>query len=124
MIFIFGGAYQGMEEYARTHCGASEICTVNEDTQEIDFSCGCVAGIERFVLGCVRRGESAEEYFRKHADAWKDAVLIGVDFSCGVVPMDAQLRMWRDENGRLNNLLSGCADRVIRMFCGIPQVIK
>ena len=124
MVFIFGGAYQGMEDYARENFGVKEIFTACEDTREIDFSCGCAAGLDRFVLGCIRRGESAQEYFRAHADAWKDAVLIGTDFSCGVVPMDAELRLWRDENGRLNNMLSGAAETVVRMFCGIGQVVK
>ena len=51
-------------------------------------------------------------------------MLIGVDFSCGVVPMDAEMRRWRDENGRPNNYLSARAERVVRMFCGLPQVLK
>lgn len=124
MIFIFGGAYQGMEDYAREHCGAGEICMLDEDAREIDFSAGCIAGLDKFVLGCVDRGESACDYFQRHADRWRDAVLVGTDFSCGVVPMDARLRMWRDENGRLNNLLASRADCVVRMFCGIAQVLK
>ena len=124
MIFVFGGAYQGMEEYAREQCGAKEIVRLSEDDAQIDFSTGAVAGLERYVLGCVRRGESAREYFENHRDAWKDAVLIGTDFSCGLVPMEAKNRLWREENGRLNNFLAGAAERVVRMFCGIAQVIK
>ena len=124
MILIFGGAHQGMEEYARKVCGAREIRTVDEESREIDFSTGAVCGLERFALGCVRRGENAREYFEAHRDEWKDAVLIGTDFSCGLVPMEAENRLWREENGRLNNYLAGEAVRVVRMFCGIAQVIK
>lgn len=124
MIFIFGGAYQGMEDYAREALGVKEICTLDEQTREIDFSYRCIAGLERFVLGCVRRGESAGAYFEAHAAQWADAVLIGEDFSCGVVPMEAEARMWRDENGRLNNLLANRAEHVVRLFCGIAQEIK
>ena len=124
MIFVFGGAYQGMEDYAREQCGAAETVQLTEDDAQIDFSSGAVAGLERFVLGCVRRGENAREYFEAHRDEWKDAVLIGTDFSCGLVPMEAENRLWREENGRLNNYLAGEAVRVVRMFCGIAQVIK
>lgn len=124
MVFIFGGAHQGMEDYAREHCGAAEICALREDDREIDFSQRALSGLDRFVLGCVRRGESASDYFERHAADWADSVLIGTDFSCGVVPMDAQLRLWREENGRLNNLLAARAARVVRMFCGIAQVLK
>ena len=124
MIFVFGGAYQGMEEYVRENCGADEIVQLTENDAQIDFSAGAVAGLERYVLGCVRRGENAREYFENHRGAWKDAVLIGMDFSCGLVPMEAENRLWREENGRMNNYLAGEAVRVVRMFCGIAQVIK
>ncbi len=124
MVFVFGGAYQGMEEYAREACGAAEICALNEAVEEIDFSHRAIAGLDRFVLGCVRRGASARDYFEAHRDAWRDAVLIGTDFSCGLVPMDAEQRLWREENGRLNSYLAGEAERVVRMFCGIAQVLK
>lgn len=124
MTFIFGGAHQGMEEYACTALGAQEIHTLTGNDACIDFSSPVIGSLERFVLGCVQRGESAVDYFRAHEAEWQNAVLIGMDFSCGVVPMDAQMRLWRDENGRLNNYLAGKAERVVRMFCGIAQVIK
>ena len=31
MIFVFGGAYQGMEDYAREQCGAAEIVHLTEN---------------------------------------------------------------------------------------------
>lgn len=124
MQFVFGGAHQGMAEYAAKLPGVIEILALDENVREIDFSVCAISGLEKFVLGCIRRGESAQAYFEAHAEEWNDCVLIGMDFSCGVVPMDAQLRLWRDENGRLNNYLAGQADHVVRMFCGLPQVIK
>ena len=124
MTFLFGGVYQGMEEYARTHMGVESFHIIQDADTEVDFSSGAVLGLEKFVLGCVRRGESAVSYFEVHASEWANAVLIGMDFSCGLVPMDAQQRLWREENGRLNNYLAQRADRVVRLFCGLPQVIK
>ena len=124
MIFIFGGAHQGMEDCARRDYGAGEICALDENCREGDFSRGAVSGLDRFVLGCVRRGERAVDYFEAHADQWKDCVLIGTDFSCGLVPMDAELRLWREENGRLNNFLATRAERGVRLFCGLAQVLK
>ena len=124
MIFVFGGAYQGMREYARDALDAREFCELTMDACDIDFSRGAVCGLEQFVLGCVQRGENAIDYLEAHRDAWKDSVLIGMDFSCGLVPIDAQDRLWREENGRLNNYIASHAERVVRLFCGIPQRIK
>ena len=125
MIFLFGGAHQGMAEYARETLNVSDIAVLNAETRHIDFaSAAAFEGLEMFVLGCVRSGENAVDYFENHSGAWSDKILIGLDFSCGVVPMDAEMRLWREENGRLNNYLAKHAQRVVRLFCGLPQELK
>ena len=123
MIFVFGGAHQGREEFVRS-LGCSEIRAANEDTRELDFSTGAVRGLERWALGCVRRGEEPAALLAAREAEWKNCVLIGTDFSCGVVPMEAELRAWREANGRMNNYLAGRAERVVRLFCGLPQELK
>ena len=126
MIFIIGGSDQGKRAFARETLGLSEgdflICS--EDTREIDFRFRCIAHIERFALGCVQRGESPEDYWRAHLDRLDGKVLIADDISCGIVPVDATLRAWREANGRANAFLAGRAERVWRVFCGLGQVIK
>lgn len=124
MTFIFGGAYQGQEEYARDALGAGEVFAMSEGDECFDVSKKAITGLDAFVLGCIRRGVSAAEVFKKQADELADAVLIGSDFSSGLVPMDAETRLRREENGRLNNAIAARADHVIRMFCGLPQIIK
>ena len=123
MIFIFGGAWQGMEEYAREAYGVQKIVPVSEDG-EIDFSGDAVNKLERFVLRCVRNGQSSVECFEQMYDQWKDLVLIGSDISCGLVPMEAETRALREENGRLNSYLAQKSEHTIRLFCGLPQVLK
>ena len=65
MIFIIGGSYQGKQKFACTEYGLSEddffVCT--EETSEIDLSKRAIAHIERFALGCVRRGEEPKEFW-------------------------------------------------------------
>lgn len=126
MILIIGGSDQGKRAFARETLGLSEddffIC--GEETREIDFSRRCIAHIERFALGCVRRGESVEDYWRARLNQLEDKALIADDISCGVVPVDATLRAWREANGRANAMLANRADRVWRVFCGLGQVIK
>lgn len=124
MIFVFGGAHQGMEDYALKISGAQRVHMLDEGGQNLVFSAPVIGGLEKFALGCVRRGESAVDAFAAHADEWRNSVLIGLDLSCGVVPMDAEMRLWRDENGRLNNYIAAQAKHVARMFCGIAQELK
>ena len=123
MIFVFGGAHQGRGAFVRG-LGYSEIRIADEETRFPDFSTGAVGGLDRWALGCVRRGEEPAALLESRADEWRDCALIGTDFSCGVVPMDAEMRAWREANGRMNNYLAGRAERVVRMFCGLPQELK
>ena len=51
-------------------------------------------------------------------------VVIATEVGGGVVPVDAAERTARERAGRLNCLLAERADTVIRVFCGIPMVIK
>lgn len=126
MIFIIGGSYQGKREYALEKFNLTDqdlfICT--EDTIEIDFSKRIIANIERFALGCIRRNEEPQEYWEKHLGKLQNSILISDDISCGVVPIDATIRAWREATGRANNYLARKADQVIRVFCGLGQVIK
>lgn len=126
MIFIIGGSYQGKCEYALGEFNLTEqdVFRCTEATCEIDFSKRVITHIERFALGCIRRGEEPKEYWMSHLSQISDSIIIADDISCGVVPIDAAIRAWREATGRANNYLACEADQVIRVFCGLGQVIK
>ncbi len=125
MELIIGGAFQGKMEYARNSIQASgTVFTCRQDGAEPDFSADIVEHIERFVLGCLRENRSSVAFFKERREAWAHCVLIADDISSGVVPIDPEMRAWREETGRLLAYLAGDAARVHRVFCGIGQVIK
>ena len=118
MILIIGGAFQGKLDFAREHLGVTDCFTCTGP--EIDFSSGCVRKIETFAA-CH---EDPVGYFEAHRDQWRDCVLIIEDIFCGVVPMGAENRAWRQKAGRLAQYLSREADRVSRIFCGLELRLK
>jgi len=120
MVLIIGGAYQGKLDFAKEEFGFSEDQVFTCSGGEIDFSRPCINAIEEFTYGC----EDPVAYFRCHKEKWKDAVLICQDMSGGVVPLGADMRTWRQKNGRLCQYLSKEADRVSRIFCGLEQRLK
>lgn len=124
MILIIGGAYQGKLDYAKDafHLSKDDIYTCANG--EIDFSKRCVSSIEEFTYACVCENIEPIEYFKTHRAQWKNSVLICRDIFCGVVPMDARDRQWRQITGRLCQYLSGEAERVSRIFCGLEQRLK
>lgn len=125
MDFIIGGAYQGKREYAKSRYGLveSEIFTCREDGK-IDFSARCIDRLEEYALWCVRSGVDPAERFRAHEEEWSESVLICMDIFCGVVPLGAENRAWREATGRLCAYLSEKAGSVTRMFCGLAQKLK
>lgn len=118
MILIIGGAWQGKLDFAKETFGVSDIYTCTGP--QIDFSHPCIDQIEKFTASHC----DPVSYFEAHRDQWQDSVLILQDIFCGVVPMGAENRAWRQRTGRLAQYLSREADRVSRIFCGLEQRLK
>lgn len=51
-------------------------------------------------------------------------IVICNEVGCGVVPLDPEERAYRERVGRLCVRLAEKADRVVRITCGIPMVVK
>ena len=124
MVLIIGGAYQGKLDFAKEAFGITEEDVFVCKDSEIDFSKKCIYALEKFTLACVREGKDPASYLQEHREAWDDSIFICQDFFCGVVPMEAEARAWRQITGRLAQYLSQEADRVSRIFCGLEQRLK
>ena len=124
MVFIIGGAYQGKLAHARKTYHLSDDAVFTCDSSQIDFSRRCIDRLEEFTLACVRDSVDPVDYFEKHTGDWTDSILICQDISCGVVPMSEEMRLWRNETGRLCRYLADRAERVSRIFCGLEQRLK
>ena len=120
MILIIGGAYQGKLDFAKETFGVTDADMHTCDTGEIDFSKRCIYKIEEFTYG----HPDPIGYFQANRERWKDSILICEDIFCGVVPMGAENRAWRQNTGRLVQYLSKEADQVSRIFCGLEQRLK
>lgn len=102
MIFIFGPLYSGKRAVAASLLG----CTgrVVWDVQDLAARSGDLDAL-------------ADELSRYDA-------VIATETGGGVVPVDAAERAAREAAGRLNCLLAARATAVVRVFCGIPVVIR
>lgn len=126
MHLIIGGAYQGKLDIAKNKFGFTDdqvfVCT--DKTEKIDFSKKCIYHAEQFVLNCTRNSIEAAQYFKDHKEEWRDSIIICEDIFCGVVPIDDELRAWREMTGRLSIYLSNESESVTRVFCGLEQKLK
>ncbi|MBQ6053470.1 MAG: bifunctional adenosylcobinamide kinase/adenosylcobinamide-phosphate guanylyltransferase [Clostridia bacterium] len=125
MDFIIGGAFQGKLEYAvkKHKLDDSDIFTCSENAA-VSFERKCIYAVQEFTLYCVKNSLDATEIFRNNRKKWKNGVIICEDIFCGVVPLGADMRAWRDMTGRLCAYLSSEADSVERIFCGLEQKLK
>lgn len=107
MILITGPLYSGKRAYAKALLGWDEEQLQKRavwDVQDLAAHCDDLTALARQLSGYD--------------------VVIATEVGGGVVPMDAQERANREAAGRLSCLLAGQADQVIRVFCGLPLILK
>ena len=121
-ILIVGGACQGKREYAQKAFGLNEreILPWNEERE----GASCIADLHLRVRACLEKGLTQQEVLEKLLPFCQGKIVLCDDIFCGVVPLDARERQWREVTGRLLCRLAQEADSVIRMQCGLPQAIK
>ncbi len=126
MELVFGGAYQGRLEYAKSKYNLSgeDIFFCCDDRAELDLSKPAVYCIEKYLLACIRAGLDPAEEFDNIYDALADKILICTDISQGIVPVDRQLRAWREAAGRAMVRMAKDAQSVTRVFAGLPLTLK
>ncbi len=121
-ILIVGGACQGKREYAQKAFGLNEreILPWNEERE----AASCIADLHLRVRACLEKGLTQQEVLEKLLPFCQGKIVLCDDIFCGVVPLGALERQWREVTGRLLCMLAQEADSVIRMQCGLPQAIK
>lgn len=124
MKLIIGGAFQGKLDFALENFGICKEDVFTCSGSEIDFTKPCIDRIEEFTYACGEQDMDPVVYFRENRDKWENTVLICQDLSCGVVPLGADMRQWRQNTGMLCQYLSREAQSVHRIFCGLEQRLK
>ena len=122
MVLIIGGAYQGKTAYAKQTYGLRDADIFTCEGETLNLSAPCLRHLERFARACVRAGKEPADVLA--GLDLRGKILICEDISCGVVPMDAEAREWREAVGRMNAMLASKAERVTRLFCGLPLELK
>lgn len=103
VILITGPLYSDKTDYARTLCpDPTQICT---DAQTLAADCPDLEALADHLAG-------------------QCAVVTVTEVGGGVVPTDPAQRAAREAAGRLGCLLAARANTVVRVFCGLPLVLK
>lgn len=126
MRMIVGGSSQG-----KLNCLLGEGTFTEEDvcwgsccTWEEPFQKPVLYQFHLLVRRLLEAGLSPEEFCSRFIAENKDAVVIADEIGCGIVPINAFERQWREETGRRCCQLAAYAQRVDRVFCGCLTHIK
>ncbi|MEG0899776.1 MAG: hypothetical protein RSD67_08070 [Oscillospiraceae bacterium] len=123
MTIIIGGRCQGKLDFAARKFNAKKILNCENDKldnfQEFDAINKLNFMIKRFIAD----GKSDEE-IRIIVMNLDNDVIICDEIGCAIVSMEKADRRLVELTGRICCDLSKKAENVIRIYCGIPQVIK
>ena len=106
MIFVPGPLYAGKKAYIQ------KALELDDET----FA-ACAAWDVQELVPCEDLTALADQLSEK-------MVVVATEVGGGVVPIDQEARRKREDAGRLACLLAARAETVIRVCCGLPQLLK
>jgi len=117
MIFITGPLFAGKRSYAKEALGLEDEAFSTAFSTAFPTECPVVFEAQELARGCKDLEALADRLARKQA-------VICTEVGGGIVPIDRDERQFREQAGRLAVLLAQRAERVVRVWCGLPQVLK
>ena len=114
MVLIVGGMAQGKLAFARRELG------VDAWSDGVIGKENCIYNLHR----ALRNQPEADDLLERWLTENPNGIVICDEVGCGVVPMDREDRSWRERVGRTCCALAERADKVVRLYCGIPSMIK
>jgi len=112
MILVIGGVAAGKRTYVDRHLGIDR----QDIAEAVLDGRPAVSGVQELLRGLD--GETLLPMLLEKR------VVICDEVGSGIIPIDAGDRLWREAVGRLCCRLSDEAEAVVRVFCGIPTVLK
>ena len=113
MILVIGGYAAGKKEYVRSLGYQEEDFTTDPQEEK-----PVVYGLE------TRAAQAGEGWESLVPGLVEKEVVICQEVGSGVIPLEKEARQMREYTGRLCTALAEQADRVVRLFCGVPTIIK
>ncbi|RXJ03890.1 hypothetical protein DS745_00415 [Anaerobacillus alkaliphilus] len=145
MHFVVGGAFHGKKNWVIEHFClnhkdytwingySKELSLDSFELTEVKTNNVVIEGVEQLIItnqqvliSSISSFQTWVEKIKKWEDAFlnRQVIIIGTDMGKGIVPIDKQQRMNRDEVGRCFQVLSSQAREVSLIWYGLQQVLK
>ena len=120
-----GGRAQGKLDYVRGRYPEKGRSVFGESAGVEDcLGAEIIAHFHLFVKGFGGNSEKAFEAVGRILEGNPQVIILCDEIGCGIVPMEKEEREYRELVGRIMGMVVSRAERVERLVCGIPQVLK
>ena len=124
MVLIYGAVYAGKRDIASEFYGIKEFCDGRNAAFGDVLQANAVVNFHRLLRRLMDAGESPQDFTNRYVSQNPDTIVLMDDVGSGIVPLDRTERLWREECGICSRILARNAQTVIRVVCGIPQILK
>lgn len=120
MKLYIGGAYNGQTELAQAESGLTPVpCT-----PETALHAPAIGDFHLLIRQVLAQGGDARAFVQALLAENPGVLVVSDEIGLGIVPLDPFQRRWREETGRALCALAEQAERVTRVYCGIPRRLK
>lgn len=126
MVMVTGGAFQGKRECLKQLYRLSEgdMISGRDCRFEDVFTAAAVTDYHKLVKRLIAENIDVSDFTERLCrENTKAAVTIN-EIGCGIIPLEKFERIYREEVGRAGCIIAAHSETVIRVFCGIHQIIK
>lgn len=124
MILVIGGANQGKKEYVKEKFQAERWCSGADCSRRELYLAEAAEHFELFLRRELKAGRDAEAAAQELLRRNPNVILVSDEIGCGLVPVDAFEREYRECVGRVMTGLAKEAAAVHRVVCGIGTVLR
>ncbi len=126
MKMIIGGAYQG-----KLHFAMKKYDITEDDVFDIDICAfeeiyhkRCINHYERVIKVLMERNENSVVFTENLIKNNSDSIIIMNEIGGGIIPIEKEERLWREQTGKIGCRLAELSESVERIICGIAVVLK
>jgi adenosylcobinamide kinase/adenosylcobinamide-phosphate guanylyltransferase len=128
MILIIGGAWQGKLDFAMELAGEKgmkkQVAEGTIDSFDAAVNYPIIHDFHEYIKRILKDGTSIEDFISKLEKDNPEVIIITNEMGCGIVPMNYEDRLWREEAGRASVRIAKSSKEVYRLVCGIATRIK
>ncbi|MBR0485080.1 MAG: bifunctional adenosylcobinamide kinase/adenosylcobinamide-phosphate guanylyltransferase [Oscillospiraceae bacterium] len=124
MILIIGGTCAGKTEFAKKYFQLSDAEILDASEIRNVQNAKCIRNYHLLIKKLCQEQLDPLAFTEQLMQENPYCIIIMNEVGGGIVPLEKSERLWREACGKTSCLLAEHAEKVIRIICGIPTVIK